>query len=571
MLESFSVYLLMVALLTIVAAVSSLLSFRAGVPVLLVVLGVGLLAGQDGPGGIAFNDSGAAYLLGSVALALILFDSGFGTPYSALRAAAGPAVVLATLGVAGTTAVVAVAVHYLFGWSWQQSLLLGAVLSSTDAAAVFFLLRVGGINLRERVRSILEMESGSNDPAAIFLTVAMLAWFSAEGGTWSGAIVEFLWEFGAGFAGGVLGGAAIASIVNRLDLEPGLYGVLVAAAALAVFAAVTLIGGSGFFAVYLAGLVAGNRRLRRARELRRFQQGLTWLAQIAMFLTLGLLATPSEFGRALVPGLVIGIVLAIIGRPLVVWLCLAPFRITRQEIVFVGFIGLRGAVSILLAILPILAGLSFGHELFNVTFVAVVVSLLLQGFGLKPLAQKLGLVVPAPLHAVDRIQLELPGETAHELIAYKLAADSRLITQRRMPRWMRPALVVREGRSIRNIRVDRLMPGDTIYVFVRPHRVTLLDRLVGSPRAPDRGDREFFGDFEISPETPMSELVDFYSATVKPELRALSVAHFLEREFGSAVEVGDRITLGTIELIVREISGERHVTEAGLALLRGRA
>ncbi len=564
--EGFDTLILLLAILTIVAIVSSLVSFRAGAPILLGVLAVGMLAGEDGLG-IVFNDARSAYQIGALALALILFDSGFGTPKAILRMAAAPALSLATVGVVITAGLVAAAAHYLFNWAWPQALLLGAFLSSTDAAAVFFLLRAGGIHLRERVRSVLEVESASNDPMAIFLTMLLVGWV-AHGGDGSGALLEFVRQFGVAIPAGVAGGWLIAAGVNRLELDSGMYPVLVAAAALAVFAVTNLIGGSGFLAVYLAGLVAGNMQLRRVRELRRFQQGLTWLAQIAMFLALGLLATPREFGGLLGQGIVLGLILALLARPVAVYVCLAPFRLSAAELSFIALIGLRGAVSILLAILPILAGIDDARPMFNIVFLVVLVSLVLQGWGLKPLAQWLGLVVPTRHGPVDRIHLELPGDSAHELVAYRLQADSPLIAERRMPRWMRPALVVRDGRSIRTVRVDRLQAGDTIYVFVRPHRIALLDRLVGSPRVPDKNDREFFGDFSLGPETPMAELAEFYNASVKPGLMTLSVAHFLEREFGAGIEVGDRVSLGSLELIVRDLDVNRHVSEAGISLLK---
>ena len=204
--------------------------------------------------------------------------------------------------------------------------------------------------------------------------------------------------------------------------------------------------------------------------------------------------------------------------------------------------------------------------MFNVAFIAVLVSLVVQGYGLAPLARALGLIVPERLGAIDRIQLDLPNAAAHELVMYRLHADSPLITDRRMPRWVRPALVVRDGASIRSMRLDRLRANDVIYVFVRPHRVALLDRLIASPRAPDPGDREFFGDFGIDLDSPIVDLTDFYGAQIHAEKRALSVRHFLEREFGDAIEAGDRIGLGTVELIVRAVDDKRRLLEAGIAL-----
>jgi len=567
-LHGFNAITLFIAAIVVVSVLSTIFSFRAGAPILLVFLGVGFLAGEDGIGRVVFDDAEVAFQVGSIALALILFDSGFGTPLRSFRAAAAPAVTLATVGVLLTAGLFALAARVLLPLDWAQALLLGAILASTDAAAVFFLLRAGGIHLRDRVRSTLEVESGSNDPMAIFLTLMLVGVLSvdAAGLSWIEALLEFARQMGLGLLFGWIGGHIVRLAVNRLPLEVGLYPVLVAALAIAGFALTNLAGGSGYLAVYVAGLLAASGKIRHANELRRFQQGLTWLAQIAMFVTLGLLATPSEFPAVLLPGVLLGLFLVLVARPIAVGLCLLPFRMSWQENVFVGFVGLRGAVSILLAILPLMAALPDARLIFNVAFIAVLVSLLVQGWGLAPLARALHLVVPERHGAIDRIQLDLPDETAHELVAYRLAADSPLIAERRMPRWVRPALVVRDGRSLRSMRVERLRAGDVIYVFVRPHRIPLLDRLVASPRAPDKSDREFFGDFAVDLDVPVADLADFYGGEVHADKRGLSVRHFLEREFGDAVEVGDRIGLGAIELIVREVDERQRVVEAGLAV-----
>lgn len=572
MTDTFNSILLLVAALTVISILSTVFAFRAGAPILLVFLAVGFLAGEDGIGDIDFDDAETAFKIGNIALALILFDSGFGTPWRSFRLAAAPALTLATLGVVLTALGIAGLVMLVTDLGFGPALLLGAILGSTDAAAVFFLLRVGGIHLRDRVRSTLEVESGSNDPMAIFMTMLLIGILTAaqSGPIGEHAIIEFTRQMGIGLVLGVIGGHVVRAAMNRLELESGLYPILIAALALSGFALTNLLGGSGALAVYLAGLVAGKLGVRRERELRRFQQGLTWLAQIAMFVALGLLATPSEFPALLLPGLAIGLGLIFVVRPLAVFASLAPFRIGWAEQIFVGFVGLRGAVSLLLAILPMVAGLPEARTLFNLAFIAVLVSLLVQGWGIAPVARWLGLVVPERRGAVDRIELDLPDKTAHQLIAYHLHADSPLVTGSALPRWLRPALVLRNGRSYRGVPGDRLRADDIIYVFVRPHRIPLLDRYVASPRTPDRSDREFFGDFTIDIDAPMADLVEFYGADVRADRVALAVGHFLEREFGPAVEPGDRVGLGRVELIVRAIDDHHRVTEAGLSILRER-
>src|SRR5690606_9533715 len=336
----------------------SLLAFRFGTPLLLVFLGIGLAAGTDGLG-LEFNNAALAFFIGSLALAVILFDSGFGTTLSSFRAASLPAIVLATIGVVLTAGFVGIAAHYVTSFGWVESFLVGTAVASTDAAAVFFLLRVGNISVRDRVRSTLEVESGSNDPIAIFLTISLVGIISTgevlEPGQLIGEVtLGFLRQMGTGFAVGIIGGYLIVRLVGRLKLEQGLLPIFVLALSLLVFALAGAAGGSGYLAVYVAGMIAGNAQLRSTGALKRFQDGVTWLAQIIMFLVLGLFATPSQFGVIALPALFIGLFLIFVARPAAVALCLAPFRFRRAETAFISWVDLRGAVSILLALLPLI-------------------------------------------------------------------------------------------------------------------------------------------------------------------------------------------------------------------------
>lgn len=570
MIDAMNLSILIGAGLIAVSILTSLISFRVGAPLLLIFLGVGLLAGEDGFGGIEFDDVAAAYFIGSIALAVILFDSGFETPLHSYRLAAWPAVTLATLGVLITAAIFGAAAHLLFGFPWIEALLLGAILGSTDAAAVFFLLRVGGITLRDRVRSTLEIESGTNDPMAIFLTLILVE--LAVSGLFSEALSwELLRRFGVQIAlGGVmgaLGGYALVQTINRLEfIERGLYPLLSLSLALCLFAAVSMLGGSGFLAVYIAGLVAGNARLRNAHSLRRFQSGMTWLAQIAMFLTLGLLATPSEFLHVLAPALVLAVVLMFLARPLAVWLCLLPYGFSRNETTFVAWVGLRGAVSILLGILPIIGGLPNGQTLFNMAFLIVLASLLTQGWSIRPMAKWLGLVVPPRTGPLERVELDLPDTSVHELVVYRVTPNSPVVGGERIPRWARPSLIVRDGRSMRLHNAGRLQPGDHVYIFATPEQLRLLDRLFAAPTPLSQDDRDFFGDFALDPGVRLRDIVTLYGAEVPAADLDLTVAERLKREFGGTLELGDRITLGPIELIVREIAPDGQVASVGLAV-----
>lgn len=526
---------------------------------------VGLAAGEDGLG-LHFSNAGSAYFVGSLALAVILFDSGFGTSIRSFRQAAGPAITLATAGVLVTAALVGLAAHLFLGLGWLQSFLLGAIVGSTDAAAVFFLLRIGQITVKDRVRSTLEVESGSNDPMAIFLTV-MLVESIAAGVSHPdlGVFVGFFHQMGLGVALGLGGGLLIAVTVNRINLEGALYPVMVLGAALFLFALTGILGGSGFLAVYIAGLVAGNRRLRGADSLRRFQGGMTWLAQIVMFVMLGLYAAPSEFVAAAPGALLLAFVLIFVARPVAVWLCLLPFGFRGREQVFVGWVGLRGAVSILLAILPVIAQLPNGQLYFNTVFIVVLVSLVLQGWTIRPLARWLKLIVPPTIGPLDRVELELPGTAKHELVVYRVAEGSPVARGARLPRWARPSLTIREGQSMKYQQVRQLRPGDNVYVFTAPQLVRLLDRLFAGPTAVAPDDRDFFGVFDVDPSQSVHTLAGLYSLTLPENIPSMTIQDFIASRVGGRAELGDRVALDTVELVVREVDDQGKTIAAGLA------
>lgn len=556
--------------LVLVAAFSSLIAFRVGAPLLLIFLGIGLGAGSDGLG-LNFDNASVAYFVGALALAVILFDSGFGTPLASFRRAAGPALSLATAGVVLTTALVGVAAYYMTDFTWLESFLLGATVASTDAAAVFFLLRVGNINLRDRVRSTLEIESGANDPIAIFLTLTLTGVIAATNTPEPHAIaldvaLGFLRQMTLGAVVGLAGGYLIARLVAWLRLEQGLMPIFVLALSLLVFAAAGTIGGSSFLAVYIAGLVAGNSRMRSTALIKRFQDGVTWLAQIIMFLVLGLFATPSQFAQIALPALGIGFFLIFVARPLAVALCLIPFRFPRAETAFVSWVGLRGAVSILLAIVPLINGLEEGRSLFNIAFIVVLVSLIVQGWTVGPLARRLGLVLPPRIGPLDKVELELPGSARHELLAYRVVKGSPVERGQRIPRWARPSLVVRDGRSMRYQYAGRLVAGDNVYIFVPDRYPRLLDRLFASRTEMDPEDADFFGSFAVDPARPASDIESAYTPGLTERETKLTIAELMRERVGGRAGYGDRVTLGSIELIVRDVDEEGNVTGVGLSL-----
>lgn len=569
MVEAFYIFLLVGTILVLVAAFSSLIAFRFGAPLLLVFLSIGLIAGVDGLG-ISFDNFAFAYMLGSLALAVILFDSGFGTSVHSFRVAAWPALTLASIGVVLTASLFAFGAMLLLDLTWLEGLLLGSIVGSTDAAAVFFLLRIGGINIRDQVRSTLEVESGTNDPMAIFLTIALVEVLASGEGI-SGLNADFLMLFieqmALGLIFGLLGGMMIVWILNRFTSDRSLAPIFALALGLLVFAFTGAIGGSGFLAVYVAGIYSGNRRIFAREAIARFHAGLTWLAQIIMFIVLGLLATPSQFPSIAIPAILLGLFLVFIARPLAVWLSLLPFQMTQQETGFVAWVGLRGAVSILLAILPLLGGMENGLLFFNIAFIIVMVSLVLQGWTIKPVARKLGLIIPPRMGEVDKIELDLPGKSTHELISYRVMKESPVLRGERIPRWAMPSLVIRDGRSMRYQYAGRLQEGDQVYLFVTPNYIRLLDRLFASRAPVEEDDEDFFGAFSISPSRPAKELDAAYGpGLLSPTEQHMTIADLLTHRLGGRAEYADRVRFGSVVLIVRDLDEQNVIKSVGVSL-----
>lgn len=567
--EAFYIILLVSTVLVLAAAFSSLIAFRFGAPLLLVFLMIGLAAGSDGLG-IRFDNYPLAYMIGSLALAIILFDSGFGTSVHSFKLAALPALALASVGVVLTAIIFAFAASLLLGFTWLEGLLLGSIVASTDAAAVFFLLRIGGIHIRDKVRSTLEVESGTNDPMAIFLTLSLVQIVSLGHGA-SGLNIELLAEFvqemGLGLIFGLLGGMMIVAIVNRFAADRGLAPIFVLGLALLVFSFTGTLGGSGFLAVYVAGIYAGSRKIFAKEAIRRFQDGLTWLAQIIMFLVLGLLATPSQFGDIALPAIALALFLIFVARPIAVWLSLLPFDFTQQEIGFFAWVGLRGAVSILLAILPVMGEVPHGQVYFNTAFIIVLVSLLLQGWTIKPVAQKLGLIIPPRMGEVDKLELDLPGRANHELITYRVAKDSAVLRGERIPRWATPSLVIRDGRSMRYQYAGRLKENDQLYMFIAPGYSRLLDRLFASRLPVEEDDADFFGAFAISPSRPAKELDAAYGpGLLTAAEQGMTVSELILNRLSGHAEYADRVRLGSIILIVRDLDEQNHISGVGISL-----
>ncbi len=559
------------ALLVLLSILASAFSSRFGAPILLVFLFLGMLAGEDGPGGIRFDNFELAYLVSTLALAVILFDGGMRTSAESFRIALRPALSLATIGVLITAAITGVFATWLFSLHWLQGLLIGSIVASTDAAAVFALLQSRGMELQQRVRSTLEVESGSNDPMAVFLVVVLVeAMAAGQTSFGAGVILEFIKQMALGAVGGYVAGRGLVWLINHLTLESGLYPLLAAAGGVATYGVVTVAGGSGFLAIYLAGVILGNSLMQDMQAIRRVNDGFAWLAQIMMFLLLGLLVTPSHFLPVALPALLLALALMLVARPLSVWICLLPFRVPWREQLFVSWVGLRGAVPIVLATFPLLAGLEQGAAYFNAAFIVVLMSLVLQGWTIAPLARVLRLEVPPRVKPLQRLDLDIPGQFNHDLLGYRLEADSPAVgkspAQLPLPPEVEVAAVIRGTRVMNLATLGPLQADDYAYVLAVPEHVETLNRMFGVAHGPARlEEHRFFGDFVLNGDARIADVVAIYGLGFEEHAADETLAGYLLRQFRGAPVVGDRLRLGGVELVVREVD-KGQVTRVGLKL-----
>jgi cell volume regulation protein A len=564
-LDAVSITLLLGSVVVLMGIMSSLVALRFGAPLLLAFLLVGMLVGESGPGGIKFDDVQLAYTVGSVALGLILFDGGLRTRLQTFRNVMAPAGMLATVGVVVTAALTAPAAVLMLNMDWAEALLAGAVVASTDAAAVFFLLHAKGLRLRPRVSATLEVESGLNDPVAIFLTIVLVEYLLLGNRPWSDIVILLAQEAALGGVVGYLGGRAAVLVLNRVDLPQGLHAPFVATAAVVIFALSQFLHGSGFLAVYIAGLVVGNSSTRAHNTLVTFLDAATWLAQIAMFVLLGLLAWPSRLPDTALPALVIALTLMFIARPAAVFLSLWPFRFSTREKLYISWVGLRGAVGIFIASIPLLVGLPKAHVYFDVGFVIVLISLLVQGWTIAPAARRLRIAMPRTDVSARRTELDLPGQLEQELVGYPVVAGSPYIRRGIRPSWAKLTLVVRDDRVLTPEEAVDVREGDYIYFLAPPHRAQGLDRFfVESPQAA-MSEPAVIEDFFVPGDATLGALAEIYGVAVDPADAATTLADFIAAKKSRPPRVGDTIPVGPVALVVHTVADTR-VTTVGLQL-----
>lgn len=463
--------LLLGSLLLFISIIASKTSFKFGIPTLILFLVVGMLAGSEGPGKIYFDDPKIAQFMGVIALTVILFSGGLDTKLESIRPVLRNGLALSTLGVLLTAITVGLFTSYVFGISWAQGMLVGAIVSSTDAAAVFSILRTRNIGLKGTLRPLLEFESGSNDPMAYFLTISFIEVVMDPEASLLLMIPKFLKGMLLGAVCGYGGGKLMGWVINKINLDvAGLYPVLLTSMMFFTFSFTDVIGGNGFLAVYGAGIILGNSNLIHRKSLIKFFDGIAWLMQIVMFLTLGLLVFPSQIVPILGKGLLISVFMILVARPLAVFITL--IRSTDLHVrkkFFISWVGLRGAAPIVFATYPMIAGVDYANTIFNLVFFISVSSVVLQGTTLSLMAKWLRVDVPEKVKRKFPLDLELKENSKSELMELDIPNDSEVvgkqIVQLKLPKSSLIVLIHRHDKYVTPSGETEIQGGDHLLIL----------------------------------------------------------------------------------------------------------
>lgn len=463
-------FILLLAFLFIVGVLTTRFSTRLGVPSLIFFIMVGMVMGSDVLGIIYFDNAAMAQMIGVIALVIILFEGGLQTNLKDVRPVIIPSLSLATVGVLITSGIVAGAAKMILGLDWLEAILFGAIVGSTDAAAVFAVLK--GHNISPKLGSTLEAESGSNDPMAVFLTVAMIELITIPDASILKLILDFFLQMGLGLILGVIFGKVAVKALNSINLDSsGLYPVFATAFALLTYGVTTFLNGSGLLAVYIAAIIIGNAEIAYRHSIFRFTEGFAWMMQILMFVILGLLVFPSElFNPAiLIQGILISVILMLVARPVAVFLSTIKMDYSQKERIFLSWAGLKGAVPIILATFPLLAGIEGSHQIFNVVFFVVLTSALIQGATIPMLANKLGLNGPKKTIPMQSLELISLGKADAEMIEYEMESDSAIVGKTLMeihfPEGTLVNAIIRHGKLIAPTGNTVILAGDFLYIL----------------------------------------------------------------------------------------------------------
>jgi cell volume regulation protein A len=568
---SIETLILITGVLLLLGIASSKFSARFGVPVLFVFLVVGMLAGSEGIGRIEFENYSLANGIGTVALCIILFDGGIRTPLQSIQLAWKPAGVLATVGVFITALITGLAAWQILGISVLEGLLLGSIVGSTDASVVFSVLRGGGVQIRPRLASTLEVESGSNDPMAIFLTIGLIQVVSGAQPIGVGLLVLFLNQIVLGSAVGLAVGWIGSWILKHIRLDAaGLYPVMATALGLFAFGLAATFGGSGFLSVYLAGIVIGNRRPVFHRGILLFHDGIAWMCQILMFTALGILSFPSRLLEVAIPALVIAAVLIFVARPVAVFLCAAPFKFARTELLFLSWVGLKGAVPITLATFPMLANLEHASVMFDVVFFVVLVSALVQGWTLPAVARYLKLEVPTRRSTPVTLEISSLRNVDGDIVDYYVDDDCRavgtMIKNLALPEGVVIGLIVRDEQTILPQGRSVLQSGDHVIVVLRPAVRAIVDRVFSqlshpNPNLPSHLEFPFRGTVRVG------ELEQVYQIKLD-ENADLTLDELIRTRLPKGgLTIGASVQFESVILHAREISDEGAIEYVGMAIV----
>lgn len=568
--DGINLALLIGGFLFLISIVATLISARLGAPMLLIFLIIGMLAGEEGIVGIQFDNPQVAFLIGSVALVIILFDGGMRTHPERFRVALAPASVLATLGVVITCGIVGVSAAFLLDMTLLQGLLLGAILSSTDAAAVFSIFQSQGLRIKDRVASTLEIESGSNDPMAVMLTLTLVA-VLAENQPLNWMVAKsFLQQ---AVVGGVMGygaGRVFVFLCRKLPLSFAFFPLLAVASCIFTYAMANIFGGSGFLAVYLMGYLVGNARLPQIIHILRMHDGLAWISQISMFLMLGLLVVPSNLIEHLVPALILAAVLIFVARPVAVFFSLIPFRFPTRDQLFISWVGLRGAVPIILALFPWLAGMPDEHLYFDVAFVVVIVSLVVQGWSIVPVARWLNLEVPKELSPDQTMPLDaVPSNDVLEVLAFNVSENSPVLALSWADLKFKQPIqflgVLRDGEWLLPEKKPVFNLNDTIMVLAKLKHIQQASEVLAKDAEKSvLSNSSFFGDFVLNGNISLSDLDAFYTINLEQQDKQQTLAAYIALRFHRRVVIGDQVRLDKLLLTVRQVNDAGETVQVGI-------